>query len=184
MAGKFHATGKAEARGETKDFAYAYDSQVFRFLDITSNVVKVMKTPTSDGVGPLLAKAGLGIYTFPEFTDAEPLKEYIEGAGEWTYDGTAEVEGTTCHVLIRSTIRAVETARGKVEVSRKMSLYLGEKDFLPRRYIYETATSSRAGSKTQVTARNLRVNQSYKEEAFFIETPSGIIEQHLNATKK
>lgn len=183
MAGKFHASGKVGPAGQEKDFAYAYDGKTFRFLDPKEeNIAKVMVKPGRDGAGMMLAQVGLGIYTFPEFTDENPLEEFANGVGELTYGGTAEVEGTPCHVLTRSVVRTMETPRGKSEISQKHHLYIGVKDSLPRRSLLETDTG-RGVRKMQATARNLRVNQPFAEEAFFIATPAGFAEKLVTDTE-
>jgi thiol-disulfide isomerase/thioredoxin len=182
MAGKFHASGKVGSAGQEKEFAYAYDGKSFRFLDPTENVAKVMVKPGRDGAGMMLAQVGLGLYTFPEFTDENPLEEFANSAGELSYGGTADVEGTPCHVLTKAVVRTMETPRGKQEISQKQHLYVGVKDLLPRRSLFEIS-GSRGGSRSQATARHLRVNQPFTEESFFVATPAGFAEKLVTETE-
>jgi thiol-disulfide isomerase/thioredoxin len=182
IQGKFHASGKSARAGQEKEFAYAYDGRVFRYLDKAANQVRVMAAPTPQGVGMLLAKDGLGIYSFPEFTDPEPLKELMEGPGEWVYAGRAEVDGVACHTLTKTITRRFETGRGSMETTSKTTAYFGEKDHLPRRYVNELTTPQRT-IKTQTTAYNLRVNQPFDETAFRLE-PSADYTESIGAEEE
>jgi peroxiredoxin len=176
MEGKFRASGEIVKADKTDEFAYAYDGKIFRYLDITGNIVNVMKTPTGAGVGPLLRTAGLGIYTFPEFSDSEPLKTYLEEPAEWTYEGVSEVDGISCNVILQIVKRSLETARGVLETQTKTYIYLGEKDSLPRRYLLEN-TNGQVVTIIQATAKDLKINEPFGDDAFLLETPDGFAER-------
>lgn len=179
MPGRFYAAGKSSFNGQEKEFEYAYDGRVFRHLNKAANEVNVMKDPTPDGVGQFLAHLGLGIYSFVEFTSATPLDEFMETPGELVYAGVADVDGIACHVIKKTLVRKVETGRGALEISQSTTVYIGEKDLLPRRYLHEINTGNRT-TRSQQTAFKLRVNAPFDETAFWIQPGADYVEKLMS----
>lgn len=110
------------------------------------------------------------------------MEGFADGTGELSYGGTADVDATPCHILTKSVVRTMETPRGKMDISQKQHLYVGVKALLPRRSLIETGTS-RGVTKMQSTARNLRINQPFSEEVFFVATPAGFAEKLVTETE-
>jgi peroxiredoxin len=161
--GKFIVEGEIHKDKEPVKFAYSYDGKSFRVLDVSEKVVQVVKSPTPYIAGQVLAETGQ--VGFPQFTQTEPFKFFLEKGEIFTYEGTRLVNGTECDV-VSFTQTFENPAFGKrTSVSR---WFIGRDDSLPR--------GLEIGN-TRRTIKIRRINNSNGSEDYFIPILNGYSEK-------
>jgi thiol-disulfide isomerase/thioredoxin len=97
--GLYCAQGTIEnADGTKTPFAWSYDGQALRVLDVENRFVAVVDKPDAGDAGRMIGMP-TGLLAFPQFMDGAGLQRLIERADRVEAKGEADVAGSACALV-------------------------------------------------------------------------------------
>jgi thiol-disulfide isomerase/thioredoxin len=165
--GLYCAQGTVESAEGSTRFAWSYDGQALRVLDVESKFVAVVDHPDAGDAGRMIGMT-TGLIAFPQFMDGEGFVRLAEKAERVDAKGEEDVGGTTCALV---EIEQSFAPPGSNEKTKSTSTWgFSKADQLPRSF----ATSSLRREIVQ-----LELNPELSAADFTFAAPAGFEERRV-----